>query len=144
MHTVAYLYHVILNHQLFIATCSDVIRDEPILLFSHLFFFSAILFFLAYYAQYFARSCNIFLAMAIIYLNTMQKCTDCSIWVYFNASDNMKQSFGRGCPALYYFILLYFILSMAIVAKYVSARICSYYASILLFAFAFAFAFLFF
>ena len=29
--------------------------------FSYLFFFLAILFFLAYYAQYFARSCNILL-----------------------------------------------------------------------------------
>ena len=36
-------------------------RDAPILLFSHLFFFLAILFFLTYYAQYFARSFNILL-----------------------------------------------------------------------------------
>ena len=50
----------------------------------------------------------------------------------------MKQSFGRDCPALYHSILLYFILNMTIVANEVHfARICSYYASILLFAFAF-------
>ena len=36
---------------------------------------------------------------------------------FFNPSDKLKQSFGRGCPALYHSILLYFILSMAIVAK---------------------------
>ena len=35
----------------------------------------------------------------------------------FNPSDNMKQSFGRGCPVLYHSILLHFILSMAIVAN---------------------------
>ena len=29
----------------------------------------------------------------------------------------MKQSFGRGCPVIYHSILLYFILSMAVVAK---------------------------
>ena len=58
----------------------------------------------------------------------------------FNPSDNMKQSFGRGCPVLYHSTLLYFILSVAIVANQVHfAQICSYYASILLFAFAFLF-----
>ena len=35
---------------------------------------------------------------------------------FFIPSDNMKQPFGRGCPALYHSILLYYILSMAIVA----------------------------
>ena len=29
----------------------------------------------------------------------------------------MKQSFGRGCPVVYHSVLLYFILSMAIVTK---------------------------
>ena len=43
---------------------------------------------------------------------------DCSIRVYcfFNFSGNMKQTFGRGYPALYHYTLLYFILSKAIVA----------------------------
>ena len=45
----------------------------------------------------------------------------------FNPRDNMKQSFGRGCPVVYYSILLCFILSMAIVVKVNFARICSYY-----------------
>ena len=36
---------------------------------------------------------------------------------FFIPSDNMKQSFGRGCPVLYHSILLYYILSMAIVAN---------------------------
>ena len=40
-------------------------RDEPILLFSDLFSFPAILFSLAYYAQYFARSCNILLKVQL-------------------------------------------------------------------------------
>ena len=58
----------------------------------------------------------------------------------FNPSDSMKQWFGRGRLVLYHYILLYFILSMAIVANYVHfAWIGSYYASILLFAFAFLF-----
>ena len=29
----------------------------------------------------------------------------------------MKQSFGRGCPVVYHSVLLYFILSMAVVAN---------------------------
>ena len=29
----------------------------------------------------------------------------------------MKQPFGRGCPVVYHSVLLYFILSMAVVAK---------------------------
>ena len=62
------------------------------------------------------------------------------ISIFFNPSGNMKQSFGRRFPVLYHPILLYFILGMAIVANSVHfARICSYYASILLFAFAFLF-----
>ena len=36
---------------------------------------------------------------------------------HFNLSDNMKQSFGRDCPVLYYAIMLYFILNMAIVTN---------------------------
>ena len=35
----------------------------------------------------------------------------------FNPSDNMKHSFGRGYPVLYHSILLYFILSLAVVAN---------------------------
>ena len=35
----------------------------------------------------------------------------------FNPSDSMKQSFGRGCPIVYHSVLLYFILSLAVVAK---------------------------
>ena len=50
----------------------------------------------------------------------------------------MKQTFGRGYPALYHSILLYFILSVTNVIKHAYfAHICSYYASILLFAFEF-------
>ena len=50
----------------------------------------------------------------------------------------MKQTFGRGYPALYYSILLYLILSIATVTnKVYFARICSHYARTLLFAFAF-------
>ena len=71
MHTaVVYVQHVhvqLLHHQ-FTGWRVDsqllyynVSRDEPILLFSHLFFSLAILSSLAYYAQYFARSCNILL-----------------------------------------------------------------------------------
>ena len=35
----------------------------------------------------------------------------------FIPSDNMKRPFGRGCPAVYHSILLYYILSMATVAN---------------------------
>ena len=33
----------------------------------------------------------------------------------YSLSGNMKQTFGRAYPALYHFIMLYFILSIAIV-----------------------------
>ena len=36
---------------------------------------------------------------------------------YTNLSGNVKQTFRKGYPALYYSILLYFILSIGIVAK---------------------------
>ena len=50
----------------------------------------------------------------------------------------MKQPFERGYHALYHSILLYFILSIAIVINEAYfAQVYSYYASILLFAFAF-------
>ena len=35
----------------------------------------------------------------------------------FIPSDSMKQLFGRGCPAIYHSILLYYILSMATVVN---------------------------
>ena len=35
----------------------------------------------------------------------------------FQSNDNKKQSFEKACPVLYHSILLYFILSMAIVAN---------------------------
>ena len=62
------------------------------------------------------------------------KRADCPIRVYqfFSVSGNMKQTLRRGYPALYYSILLYFILSIAIVISWAYfARICCYYASIL-------------
>ena len=48
-------------------------------------------------------------------------------------SDNMKQSYGRGCPVVYHSKLLYFILSMATVANKV------HFAQILLQHFALCF-----
>ena len=49
----------------------------------------------------------------------------------FSLSDNSKQTFGRGYPALYHSILLY--LSIAIVTTSANfAQICSSYASSLL------------
>ena len=39
----------------------------------------------------------------------------CSKLIVFSLSSNIKQPFGRGYPALYHSILLYFILSIAIV-----------------------------
>ena len=49
------------------------------------------------------------------------KCADCSVRIlvsiFFNLSSNMKQAFGRGYPALYHSILLYFILSISIVTN---------------------------
>ena len=52
----------------------------------------------------------------------------------FNLSGNMKQTFGRGYPALYHSILLHFLLIIAIITKYAYvARICSYaFCSLLL------------
>ena len=44
---------------------SPTSRDEPILLFFSPIFLSGNSFFLAYYAQYFARSCNILLQVYI-------------------------------------------------------------------------------
>ena len=35
----------------------------------------------------------------------------------FNMSGNIKQTFGRGYPTLYYSVLLYFILSIVIVTN---------------------------
>ena len=55
----------------------------------------------------------------------------------FNPSDDMKQSDGRGCPALYHSILQYFILSMAILAQHILLKFAPIMPAFCSFAFAF-------
>ena len=60
----------------YVCACVCVLEYIGVSLFSHVFFFLAILFFLAYYVQYFAPSCNTIgrlFSRAIYFVNGTKK-----------------------------------------------------------------------